>query len=103
LLRSGCCRFGLRLSPDRLHWSPGGSCLQRLPLAIVGIVAIEDGYFTLADNEQLVHQLIHKVAVVRYQDETSSKVFKKIAQGVERINIEIVRGLVQHQKVRVTH
>ena len=51
----------------------------------------------------MINHLIHKIAVVRHDDRTSFEITQILLQHVQRDDIQVVRRLVEHKKVRATH
>ena len=91
------CRFGrfLRLCLFRL---------QGVPFPILGIVAREILDLTIAvEHEQMIHHLIHEITVMTHHDHTTGEILKIFFQNLQRHNIQVVRGLVKHQKVGILH
>ena len=78
--------------------------LQVGPLPILCIVSGEILDFALAfKHQQMVHHLIHKVAVVRYHNHAPGKILQVFLQNLQRHNVQVVGRLVQHQEVGVAH
>ena len=51
----------------------------------------------------MIDDLIHEVAVVRDDDHAAFEATQIFFEDVQRGDVEVVRRLVEHQKVRVTH
>ena len=51
----------------------------------------------------MVGDLVDEIAVVRHDDHTPLEGSQILLQNTERNNIQVVRRLVQHQKIRIAH
>ena len=51
----------------------------------------------------MINNLIHKVAVVRYNNHTAFETLEVFFQNIQGNDIQIVGRLIQYQKVRITH
>ena len=55
------------------------------------------------EHQQMVDHLIHKIAIVAHDDDTAGKILQIFLQHLQRLNIEVVGRLVQHQEVGIAH
>ena len=81
-----------------------GGRLLLLPLPILRIVAWEVLDFALSfEHQQVVHHLVHEVAVVADHDDAAREVLQVFFQNLQRHNVKVIGGLVEHQEVGVLH
>ena len=55
------------------------------------------------EHQQMVDHLIHEIAIVAHDDDTTGKILQIFLQHLQRLNIEVVGRLVQHQEVGIAH
>ena len=55
------------------------------------------------EDEEVVHNLVHEVAVVRDDDDAASEVLQVLLQNLQRSDVEIVRGLVEDEEIGALH
>ena len=55
------------------------------------------------EDEEVVHNLVHEVAVVRDDDDATSEVLQVLFQDLQRCDVEIVRGLVEDEEIGALH
>ena len=51
----------------------------------------------------MVYYLVHEIAVVAHYDDATRKILKIFFQYLQRLDVEVVGRLVQHQEVRIPH
>ena len=51
----------------------------------------------------MVYYLVHEIAVVAHYDYATRKILKIFFQHLQRLDVEVVGRLVQHQEVRISH
>ena len=51
----------------------------------------------------MVYYLVHEIAVVAHHDDATRKILKIFFQYLQRLDVEVVGRLVQHQEVRIPH
>ena len=51
----------------------------------------------------MVYYLVHEIAVVAHHDDATRKILKIFFQYLQRLDVEVVGRLVQHQEVRISH
>ena len=77
---------------------------QSAPFTILRVVAREVLDDTIAlENEQMIHYLVHEVAVVADHDDTAGEVFEILLQHLQRLYVEVVGRLVKDKEVRIAH
>ena len=54
-------------------------------------------------DKQMIDHLIHKVAVVADNNHTSMKVLKILLKNLQGDDIQIIRGLIEHQEIGTLH
>jgi hypothetical protein len=59
-----------------------------------------DERLAAADVDHLAGQPVHEVAVVRHEDERPAVVAERLQQDLLRVQVQVVRGLVEEQHVR---
>jgi hypothetical protein len=75
--------FPLLLTPQKLRIRPG-----------------KDECVAVPDLHDLRRELFHEIPIVRNEDQRAAVVFERFEQDVFRIEIEMVRRLVEQQRVR---
>ena len=74
------------------------------PIAILRIVAGKIADVSLpVEHQQVVHHLIHEVAIVAHHNHTSLEVLQVLFQYVQRNDVQVVGRLVQNQEIRIAH
>ena len=77
---------------------------QRLPLAELCVVAGEVLYLAFAaEHEQVIYNLVHEEAVVRHDYHAAGEVLQILLKHLERLYVEVVGRLVEHEEVGVAH
>ena len=78
--------------------------LYLFPVAVLSVVTGEIFQVGITtEYQQMIDNLIHKVAVVRNNDHTTFKVTQIFFQHIQRYDIEVVGRLIQYKEVRITH
>ena len=78
--------------------------LKTLPLTILGVVAGEVLHLALAlEHQQMVDYLVHEIAVVAHYDDAAGEVLQVFLQNLQRHDVEVVGGLVEHEEVGIPH
>ena len=75
---------------------------QQLEVLTAGTHKATDATLSV-QHQQGVHRLVHEAAVVAYHHQTAAVAFQKGFQDGEGKDVKVVGGLVQHQKVGVSH
>ena len=75
-----------------------GAALGLLREIAVVVAGVEIGA-AVPDFEDLVHGDVQKIAVVRNQDEGEGIIVQVLLQPVARLEIEVVRGLIEQQQI----
>ena len=69
---------------------------------VIGVVAWKVLYLSPAlEYEEVIHNLIHEIAVVRDNHQAALIVQKELFQDVERNDVKVIGWLVQNEEVRV--
>ena len=55
------------------------------------------------EDEEMVHNLVHEVAVVADNDDAALEVLQVLLQNLQRSDVEVVRGLVEDKEVGALH
>ena len=77
---------------------------EGLIVAELGVVAGEVVHFALStEHEQVVHHLVHEVAVVAHHDDAALEVGQVFLQSLEGGDVEVVGGLVEDEEVGGLH
>ena len=78
--------------------------LQRLPFAIVSIIARIVLQFAIAlHHKQMVHHLVHEVAVVAHHNHAAAEVLQILLQHLQGDDVKVVGRFVENQEVGRTH
>ena len=56
-----------------------------------------------SEDKQMVHNLVHKEAVVRYDDDASGEVLRVFLQHLKRLDVKVVGRLVEYEEVGIAH
>lgn len=77
---------------------------QLFPFEVFVVVAgkVSDPSFAF-EYQQMIHDFVHKIAVVRDDDQAAAESLQVFFEHLQRHDIQIVRRLVQHQEVRIAH
>ena len=59
-----------------------------------------DDSLTMTDFDDLRREFLHEISIVRNEDQCSPVVLERLEQHVLRIEVEMVRRLVEQQRVR---
>ena len=51
----------------------------------------------------MVNNFVHEVAVVAYYDDTSREICQVFFEYLQRLDIEVVGGFVEHKEIGVVH
>ena len=97
--------FAFRSTRSRLC---GLSLLFRLfelfPFEVAAVTCREILEFAVAfEDEQVIGNLIHEVAVVRHDDQTARVGLQVLFKHLQRQDVEVVGRLVEHQEIRIAH
>ena len=77
---------------------------QLLPLPILRVVPREILHNAVAfEDEEVVHNLVHEVAVVADDDDAAFEVLQVLLENLQGIDVEVVGRLVEHEEVRALH
>ena len=81
----------------------GGFLRGRLLIdKVIGVVAWKVLYLSPAlKDKEVIHNLIHEIAVVRDNHQAALIVQKELLQDVERNDVKVIGWLVQNEEVRV--
>ena len=97
----GLCLLGLGTS---LAFRLRLLAAELLPFTVLRIVAGEVLDLALAlEYQQVVHDLVHEVAVVTHHNDASGEVLQVLFQYLQRHDVKVVGGFVEHQEVGVLH
>ena len=72
---------------------------ERPLLDVVLVVAAEDGQLAAVDLDDLADDAVHELAIVRGEDERAVVVLEERLEPDDRLDVEMVRGLVEEHRV----
>ena len=55
------------------------------------------------ENQQMVGHLVHEVAVVADHDDAAAEILQIFFKRLERGNVEVIGGFVQHEEIGIGH
>src|SRR5690606_23067855 len=70
--------------------------------AVVGVISREILDFSIPlEHKEMVHDLVHEIAVVGNDDQTAWEIQEKALQYVQGDNVQIIGRFVQDQKIGI--
>ena len=71
--------------------------------AVIGVIPRKISDLALAfEDQQVVHQAVHEIAIMRYQQQAALELLQKVFQDLKANQIQIVGGLVHDQEIRLS-
>ncbi len=67
---------------------------------VIGVVAVVRPEFSIAQFDHARHDAVEKIAVVRDDEKRAAELFQKLRNPLDGFRVEMVRRLVENQKVR---
>ena len=55
------------------------------------------------ENKKSISHLVHKIAVMAYNQKATLILHQKLLQNIHRKNIKVISRLIKNQKIRVSH